>query len=293
MRREAGPPARRLWRLVEPYHALTYFAPEARDAFEAAGLRGFWRGYFAGRAAPLGEVGPGIVTACFYGFHPDFVGRALPSIWTMADPPTALDARLTGVDAALRRVLGESVGDQGLAEAATIVRGAVEGCPVAGRPLFAANAELGWPQEPHLALWHAATLLREHRGDGHVVALVHAGLDPCEAHVSKTASDGIPHETLQPYRGWSEEDWAAAADRLRTRGWLDGDGHLTPEGRAGRRQVEDETDRLASAPVEHMEDADLDRLFRLLEPVARELLEADAIPYPNAVGVPPPELPGG
>lgn len=283
------PPARRLWQLIEPYHALTYFAPEAQQAFEDVGLRGFWRGYFAGRAAPLGPVGPGPVTACFFGFHPAFVARALPSVWSMATPEVALSARLTGADQAVRRIFGDDIGNPAFAEAAGLASRAMGRCSSVGRPLFAANAELEWPGDPHLALWHAATLLREHRGDGHVVALVAAGLDPCEAHVSQVAASGAPPKTIQPYRGWSDDDWAAATERLRARGWLEGDGRLSAEGQAGRQQIEDTTDRLAAEPVEHLGFERTEQLLEVLAPVSARLIETGAIPYPNPIGVPEPE----
>lgn len=282
-------PARRLWQLAEPYHALTYFAPEAHQAFEDAGLRGFWRGYFAGRAAPLGAVGPGVVTACFYGFRPDFVARALPSIWSMATPETALAARLAGVDASLRRIFGTDLDGPAFREAAHLARQGLEESGTAGRPLFAANRELEWPPGPHLALWQAATLVREHRGDGHVAALGVAGLDPCEAHVTQVAAGGASPETIQPYRGWTDEDWAAATDRLRVRGWLDRDGQLTDEGRSGRDQVEHDTDRLAAEPVQRLGEERATRLIELLAPLAARLTRTGEIPYPNPIGVPPPE----
>jgi hypothetical protein len=282
-------PARRLWQLAEPYHALTYFAPEAHQAFENVGLRGFWRGYFAGRAAPLGAIGPAVVTACFYGFHPDFVARALPSIWSMATPETALAARLAGVEAALRRGFGTDLSGPAFAEAADLARLGLEESGTAGRPLFAANLQLEWPSEPHLALWQAATLLREHRGDGHVAALAVAGFDPCEAHVSQIAASGDPPETIQPYRGWNDNDWAAAADRLRARGWLDRDGRLTEEGRSWRDQVEHDTDRLAAEPLQRLGDKRAARLLELLAPLTARLVRTGEIPYPNPIGVPAPE----
>lgn len=279
-------PARRLWELVEPYHALTYFAPEAQQAFEAVGLRGFWRGYFAGRAAPLGPVGPEVVTACFYGFEPGFVARALPSIWSMAAPEEALDARLAGIEAAAGRVFATEL-DLEFGEAADLLRHALDGCEPAGRPLYAANARLEWPAEPDLALWHAATLFREHRGDGHVVALATAGIDPCEAHVTQVAASGAALETIKPYRGWSDDDWAAAAEQLRRRGWLDGN-RFTEHGREARDAVEAATDRLAMAPIDRLGPERFDRLVALLRPVAAELATTGAIPYPNPIGVSPP-----
>jgi hypothetical protein len=280
--------ARRLWRLLEPYHALTYFAPEARETFESVGLRGFWRGYFAGRAAPLGPVGPGPVVACFYGFHPDFVARALPSVWTMATPDQALEARLTGAEAASRRLFPEPEWESQFAEVSDLLRDAFEGCAVAGRPLFAANMDLDWPSQPHRALWHGATLLREYRGDGHVTALAGVGLDPCESHVTQIAASGAPPETIEPYRGWSTDDWQAASERLQSRGWLDSDGRLTAEGCAVRDRVEADTDRLASEPLERLGPPGFERLIDLATPVASRLANSGTIPYPNPIGVPDP-----
>jgi hypothetical protein len=144
--------ARRAWTLAEPFHAIVYFAPELPSAFEAIGLHGFWRGYFAGRAAPLGSVGPGAVTACFFGFHPDFVARAIPSIWSIATPQRAVEARLEGVDTALRRLMDLEPRRSELVEASGLIRAGLEACNAAGRPMFAANAELDWPTDPHLAL---------------------------------------------------------------------------------------------------------------------------------------------
>jgi hypothetical protein len=282
-------PARRLWQLLEPYHALTYFAPEAHRAFEDIGLRGFWRGYFASRAAPLGPVDAAPVTAIFFGFHPAFVARALPSVWSMASPEAALDARLAGIDRAVRRIFGDDLRSSRFADAAELASRAAEGCSAAGRPLFAANADLEWPRAPLLALWHAATLVREHRGDGHVAALCRAGLDPCEAHVTQVSASGASPETIQPYRGWDDDDWAAATERLRSRGWLDGDGRLSQEGRAARQEIEGTTDRLASEPITHLGAERTEQLFDLVAPITARLSQTGAIPYPNPIGVPPPE----
>ena len=282
-------PARRLWQLAEPYHAVTYFAPEAHAAFERAGLRGFWRGYFAGRAAPLGPVGAGVVTASFFGFHPAFVGRAVPSIWSMTAPVDAIAARLAGVDEALRRIFDGELPGTSTGNAAALCRGALEACDAAGRPLFAANLELDWPDEPHLALWHAVTLLREHRGDGHVAALTVAGVDPCEAHVTRVAASGASPDTIQPYRGWSGDDWTAATERLHAREWLDDDGRLTAAGQAGREQVEHDTDRLAAEPVDRLGADGLGAVLRTLAPLTAGLVDTGLIPYPNPIGVPAPE----
>lgn len=195
--------ARTAWRVLEPYHAMIYFAPEAREAYAAAGLKGYWMGYFASRAAPLGAVPASVVTATFFNFHPRMVARAIPDAWRFSSPERVLEARLHAADAALRRLLGAQIASADVAEAAELAREAATSCSIAGRPLFAAYYDLPWPIEPHLVLWHAATLLREFRGDGHVVALLAEGLDGCEAHVTQVGTGNVPREVLQPNRSWS------------------------------------------------------------------------------------------
>jgi hypothetical protein len=276
--------ARRIWTLAEPLHALTYFAPESQAAFEAAGLRGFWRGYFAGRAAPLGVAPATLVTATFFGFRPDFVARAVPSIWELIEPPAAIDARWEGIDRALHDRFADLVQPDGARRATDEIRAAVEAASLSGRPLFAANTSLAWPDAPQLALWHAVTLLREHRGDGHISALTAAGIDPCEAHTLRIADDGLPLDSIRPYRGWSDDDWTAAAQRLRTRDWIDGDGRTTVVGARVRAGIEADTDRLSRALVDQIRD--VGAVLDALAPIAERLATSEAIPYPNPIGVP-------
>ena len=280
--------ARRLWPAFETYHAHIYFVPEAAEAYRELGLKGGWMGYFASRSAALGPASSGLVTAIFFNFHPAMVARALPDAWALASPEDILAARLRSADAALRRLLPDHVGSPAEAEAAGLAREAAEAPALAGRPLFGALRSLPWPEEPHLALWHACTLLREHRGDGHVAALTAAGLDGCEAHVTITAAGGIPRETLQVNRKWSDEEWAAAEERLKGRGWLDADGVLTDAGRAGRADVEARTDALAEEPWRALGADRTDRLLELLTPLAKAINEAGGVPVPNPVGVPAP-----
>jgi hypothetical protein len=278
---------RRLWRVFEPYHAITYFLPETTAAFKSAGLRGFWMGYFAGRSAPMGPVGPGVVTAMFYNFAPNMVKRSIPDAWTFAAPEAILEARMAGVDVALRRILGGRLTERSTSEAATIAQEAVESTDPAGRALFAANAELMPPSEPHLRLWWAVTCLREHRGDGHVAALVQAGIDGCEAHVTLVATGSLSREVLQPNRGWSDEEWAAATDRIRERGWLEDDGTLSPEGRAVRRHLENDTDRLAEDPWRRIGESRTERFMELVSPLTDTILSFGEMPTQNPVGLPP------
>jgi hypothetical protein len=280
--------ARRLWPAYETYHAHIYFVPEAAEAYREIGLKGGWMGYFASRSAALGAASPGLVTAVFFNFHPAMVARALPDAWALAAPDDVLAARLRTADVALRRLIPDHVGSPGEAEAAALAREAAEAPALAGRPLFGALRSLPWPEEPHLGLWHAATLLREHRGDGHVATLTAAGLDGCEAHVTVTATGAVPRETLQANRKWSDEEWTAAEERLKARGWLDADGALTDAGRAGRAEVEAHTDRLAEEPWRALGPERTERLLDLLTPMARAINDAGGVPVPNPVGVPAP-----
>jgi len=277
--------ARRMWTLFEPVHVVTYFSAEALSAFTAAGLRGFWRGYFAGRAAPLGMVGAAPVTASFFNFAPPMVARALPGVWALITPQDALAVRSTGAVAALRGLVGGREAE--VAAAADLLLRAVDGLDCAGRVLAAANAALpvNGDQEPLARLWQAATLLREHRGDGHVAALVAAGIDGCEALVLRSGQD-LFREQMQPLRGWTDGEWDAAAGRLAARGWLDQDGRITPAGAAARQAVEDATDLAAARPWARLGSDATEELAALLTPIAAAC--AAVLPFPNPVGLPAP-----
>jgi hypothetical protein len=276
--------ARRLWSLFEPLHAVTYFSPESKEYFAEAGLRGFWRGYFAGRSAPLGQVDAPAVTASFFSFAPVMVTRALPEVWSMASPERTLRARQDGAVAALTRILdGEDVTEAAdlLAEAASYVH-------TAGRVLAAANAALEVPAEPVARLWHAATVLREHRGDGHVAALVAWELDGCEALVWRTSLD-MSRKVLQTARGWTDEEWDEAEKRLKARGWLDLEGRATAAAAQAHQDIEEITDRLAYRPWADLGPEAADRLAELLLPLAQKAF--GGLPDFNPVGLPAPVHP--
>ncbi|MEU3460794.1 hypothetical protein ABZ721_12655 [Streptomyces sp. NPDC006733] len=250
---------------LSPLHGCVYFAPEHADELAALGLERGAMIYFAGRAAPLGAVGAGTVAATFYNFNPEHVGRVIPAAWTVTTPDAVIAARLRGVDKMLRRLLGEeALASQELSETAELALRATEACRREARPLYAANADLPVPEEPHLALWYAATLLREHRGDGHLAALALAGLSGIEALVMHNATGTAPKAALfMQTRGWSAEQWAAAQDQLRARGLLDAAGDLTESGTALRGEAEALTDRLDAAPYNHLGPAATARLTEL------------------------------
>ncbi|MFI6644065.1 hypothetical protein [Streptomyces sp. NPDC050504] len=280
------------WQLIETVHAPVYFAPEAREAYADLGLKGFWTGYFASRAAALGAAPAGVVTAAFHNFAPGRVARAVPDAWDVAAPERVLAARLGAVDRALRRLLGELALGPEAVEAADLARRMVFACPPAGRVLFAAHAALPVPAEPHLALWWAVTALREFRGDGHAAVLLADGTDGCEANVAAVAS-GLAPAGQRLDRGWTEREWEAAAGRLRLRGHLADDGTLSAAGRLWRARVEDATDRLARAPFDALGPVGVERLTECLRPLGRRIAAAGGVPFPNAMGLPPlPEGPG-
>jgi hypothetical protein len=300
-RTNAAATARRMWALFEPVHVISYFAQAPREAFEQAGLRGFWRGYFAGRAAPIGLTGAAPVVASFFSFAPGMVARALPGVWDLIMPRDALAVREVGAVAALRSLLGLPDDATVPAPVAAAADGLAEltadlGC--AGRTLGAANAALPVPAESLARLWHAATVLREHRGDGHTAALVAADLDAPEALALRAGVDraadgahshvsaGWGRDRMQPARGWTDEEWDAAAARLAGRGLLQPDGTATQAGISLHRDIEHQTDVAAARPWAALRDKQVEELADLLLPVAKAC--AAVMPVPNPVGVPAP-----
>jgi len=273
--------ARAMWTMFEPVHDVTYFAPEALSGFTEAGLRGYWRGYFAGRAAPLGGTRAAVVAASFFNFAPSFVARAVPGVWDLVTPQEAIAVREAGATAALRRLLGGREAEA--AKAADLLWRAAEDLDFAGRALSAANAELPVSGEPLTRLWQATTLLREHRGDGHFAALAAADIDGCEAVVLRCAKDtDISRDLMQPVRGWSDEQWDAAAARLAERGLTGEDGAMTAAGRAVHDAVEAATDQAAARPWDRMGPAAVAEVADVLLPLAQAC--AAALPPVIPVG---------
>ena len=276
---------RHAWRVTEPLHALIYFASEAHDRYAALGIAGR-AGYFASRSAALGPVGPGPVVGTFYSFSPVLVAAALPDVWQQVTPDAVLAARLDAADAALTRALGDAVRGPEVAEAAELARRAAESATAyaEGRPLFAAHAALPWPEPPHLVLWHAQTLLREFRGDGHVSALLVAGLTGLDAVVLYAAAGKADAGFLRRSRGWTAGQWADAVTGLRARGLLDGVGPtLTDLGRAQRAWIESTTDRLAVPTYATLGAEGCARLAELTRPLSRAVVGAGLLNPDNAL----------
>ncbi len=275
--------ARRLFDRFEPVHALTYFAPEAREALHRCGFRGFWMGYFAARSAPLGPVPANVVTAVFYNFSPTQVARALPAAWELASPADALRSRAESAVAALRRC-GVTGGDA-VRTAAELLERAARHAPVGGRPLFAANQALAWPDEPVAKLWHAATLLREQRGDAHVAVLVANGVSGRECNVLHAAAERVPRDFLARSRQYDDAEWLACEQGLAARGLLDEAGAPTALGREFERHLEATTDELALPAFDALDDAELDLLFRTLTPITRAVVDGGDIPVATPMGL--------
>ncbi|AOR36076.1 hypothetical protein BFF78_37990 [Streptomyces fodineus] len=260
------------WRRLEPLHGMIYFVPEARQRYADLGLSGR-AGYFASRSAAFGRAPAELVISTFYNFNPDFVRQAVDGVWDATTPQQVLDARYAAAGEALRRAGIHELPD--LDEVLALTRRAAEAAceHTQGRPLFAAHAALPWPKERVLQLWHAQTLLREFRGDGHVACLLSEGVGGLEALILHAATGEVPVDFLKASRAWPEEEWAAAQERLRGRGLLDGDS-LSPEGADLRRHIEDRTDRLALPAYAVLGDAGCERLAELASPFGRAIAEA-------------------
>lgn len=279
--------ARRFWQAIEPIHAAVYFTPEPAEAARRIGLRGYWMGYFAGRAAPLGAIPPAPLNAMCFGYAPALIERAIPDAWTFADPGTVLRTRIAAAAEALLNHLDDDAAAV-LVKADDILWQAVASCGFDGRPLAAAWSRVPRPADPIASAWLATTILREHRGDGHALAAVSHGLRGLDASLTHVATGAISREMIQPTRGWSDADCQKSERRLQARGLLDRDGRLTKTGGALRRDIEDLTDRLAAAPVERLGETGIKTAIDLTTPVSRYLIDTGTVPIPNPIGVPRP-----
>lgn len=267
--------------VLDPLHLISYFAPEIEEQLTGLGLTAGSMCYFSGRAAAFGPVGPGLVAATFYNFNPVLIAEYIPRAWALANPADIVAARLAGVDAAWRRLLGhEAVVGADVAEAAGLAREAAAACTPDGRPIYAAHADLEWPAEPHLVLWHAITLLREHRGDGHIAALVGHGLGGLAALITDTATGHslFGRNEARSTRGWSDEQWDSEVATLTERGILDAAGQLTDVGRRLRAQVEDATNAAASEPYRRLGPEKASRLRAIGHALSQTVIASGVLP---------------
>lgn len=267
--------------VLDPLHLVSYFAPEVEQRLTGIGLNPGPMCYFSGRAAAFGPIGPGVVAATFYNFNPALIAKHIPQAWALASPADIVAARLAGVDAAWRRLFGdEVVSDAEVAEAADLAREAAAACSPEGRPVYAAHADLAWPTEPHLVLWHAITLLREHRGDGHIAALVGHGLGGLAALITDTATGHslFARDEAQSTRGWSGEQWDAEVATLTERGILDDTGRLTEAGHRLRARIEDATNAAAAEPYRRLGSTKANRLHDISHARSQVVIAAGVLP---------------
>jgi len=273
--------ARKTWRTAEPIHGFIYFLPEANDAYASLGNIGPRTGYFASRVAAMGAVSAEVVGSAFYNFNPDLVHTSMASAWTVASPSTWVATRLASVDVGLRRAWNNVVDSPEIREVASLLRIAADaacGMPE-GRPLFAGHASLEWPDEPHLALWHAQTLLREFRGDGHIAALVAEGLSGLDALITHAGTGDIAAKVLATSRAWPDDVWNARVEHLATRGIVDSSGALTQSGREQRDRIETLTDTLATAPYAALGEERCNRVRELARPLSKAIVDAGMIGF--------------
>src|SRR3954465_6975921 len=269
-----NPMARRMFELVEPIGVIPYSADEPNETMFALGFTNYWDTYFAGRAAPLGVVPAEVVDALFYNFAPGEVGRHIPKVWSTTTPEAAIAARRTGCANALRRILAEHIDSPAFARATELLVKAATSAPLEGRPMYAALRALPVPDDVVVRMFHAASLLREHRGDGHIAALMVEGVGRLEAHVLLALDMGLPAEKFGRIHHLPAAQLAAVLDGMRDRGLIGDDGWLSEPGRAVKQRVEALTDDLAAKPYESLEPGELEELMATLEPLAALLLAA-------------------
>jgi hypothetical protein len=266
--------ARRMFALVEPIGVIPYSADEPNETMFALGFTNYWDTYFAGRAAPLGLVAPGVVDALFYNFAPGEVARHIPRVWRTTTPEAAIAARRAGCAKALRRILGDRVESPACARVAELLTKAATSAPLQGRPMYAALRALPVPDDLVTRVFHAASLLREHRGDGHIAALISNGIGGTEAHVLFALELEMPAEKFGRIHHLPAAQLTAVIDGMRDRGLIGDDGWLSERGHAVRERVEALTDDMAAKPYECLAPDELDELTSALEPLAALLIAA-------------------
>jgi hypothetical protein len=272
--------ARALWTLFEPVHAVTYFSPQSRDALAAIGLTRYWDGYFAGRSAAVGALAGPPVTAMFSGFAPFLVDRALPAVWSVTTPAQVIEARYVGAAETLRALVPD---EATVTAAASALAQLTRNLDLVGRPLAAGFASLPLEDDPYRRVWQLAGTLREHRGDGHVIALVSLGIAGITTLLLRSGVD-LDAASMQKARGWTDDDWSAEADRLVERGLLDAARRITPAGADLLNRAEHLTNRLALSAIDGLDEGAVRDVARALVPVAGAV--TSLFPYPNPIGMP-------
>ena len=256
---------RRVSLAVNAAHRFIYLVPETVRQAAGLGVPDRAPAYFAFRSAAMGAVAWQVTLATFYNFSPRAV-RAMTGVWDAAPPERWQTARFTAAGQALRRVGVRLTPDQ-ITEARSLIDPVVAAADYAGKPLAAANAAVSLPADPLTALWQQVTVLREWRGDSHLVVLATNRLGPCDCNVIHTATGRLPAPVVRATRLWDDEEWAGATERLVTRGWLKPDGTATDAGVAARERIEAETDEHCDPLWAPIGATGAHRLAELLKPI--------------------------
>jgi hypothetical protein len=226
-----------------------------------------------------------VVNAAFAGFHPDMVAKALPDAWSRTTPEACIKARADVSTAALREA---GVDDEACERAARMLAPVAAAADPTGRPLFAANSALLPPGEPVSRLWQLATTLREHRGDGHVATLVTEGITGLQAHLLQVADRRFPDALIRQARGWSVQEWDAAAQTLRSRGLLTADAipRLTLTGQTLLEAIEARTDERAwTGGLSLLGEQGAEEIVAMLAPSVRAVVASGILPEVNPTGL--------
>jgi hypothetical protein len=250
---------------INATHRFIYFVPETFQEAAEFGVTDRMAAYFAFRSAAMGSVPWQVTLATFYNFAPRVV-QTMEGVWGAASPEQWQASRFVAVDRAMRRI-GIDLTDEQVEEARALLDPVVAAADYAGKPLAAANASVELPAEPLAALWQQLTVLREWRGDAHLVVLADNHVGPCDCNVIHTATGGLPVSLVRATRKWNDEEWAAATQRLVARGWVNEDGTATEAGAAARERIEVETDELCDELWAPIGEAGALRLASLITPI--------------------------
>ena len=264
-------PARRLRDALEPIATQGWWSRPAGERLTALEID-FFPGYVWGRAAALGTPPSSLVAATFGVFDAALIGAVFEDGSATVSRDDILTARAAGAAESIDAVAGP----EECAAVADPLLDALAHLDPLGRPLFSALRDLPVPASPSGRLWRAAELVREHRGDGHLAALVSAGLDAPEANVLTERWLGFGFGEYSATRGFGPDVLAAAAARLEAKGWMAGN-DLTDAGRRARADIEASTDASQIGLVTALGSA-LDSVVAGADAISQRLVEARSFP---------------
>jgi hypothetical protein len=274
-------PGRALRDAIEPIATICFWAEPAYDSYARRGLD-FLGGYVWGRSCVLGEPEGTVVASAFGVFEPGLVVSLYDAARAACGLAEVRAAKEAGAVESLRQTIGQPAG---LEDVVARLRRAADAADPYGRTMHAGLSALPWPDEPLGQLWHACTILREHRGDGHLAACVAAGLDGLQANLLTELLVGWEPFAYAASRGWSPEAMRAGMAALEARGLVAG-GSFTDEGRRLRADVEETTDRLVQPVVDAL-GGDLPALVQTVDGWSQQIVDRGWFPpdpYKRAAG---------